>query len=79
MNNHQTIITDFIVQELAPGRNNIPPTLSLLNNGVIDSIGLLRLMAFLENSFNISVDPSDVDLSNFETISSICQFVKSKQ
>ena len=76
---NQTIITDFIVQEFASGRNNISPTLSLLDNGIIDSIGLLRLMAFLESTFNISVDPGDVDISNFETITSICQFVKSKQ
>ena len=51
----------------------------LLENGIIDSLGLLDLVAFLERSFAIAVDDDDVSLDNFETVRSIAVFVAGKQ
>lgn len=78
MINTQTIIKNFIITELAPGRDNITPTTSLLNTGILDSLSLLRLMAFLETTFNIQITPDDVGSNNFESIAAISQFVVNK-
>lgn len=76
--NTQTIIKNFIITELAPGRDNIATNDSLLSSGILDSLSLLRLMAFLETSFNIHITPDDVGSNNFESIAAISQFVQNK-
>jgi len=50
----------------------------LLDNGIIDSLGFLDLICFLEKEFNIKVSDEDLLPENFETIKIIGAFVESK-
>jgi acyl carrier protein len=49
----------------------------LLTSGVIDSLGLIRLVGFLESEFGIRVDDRELVPSNFGTIASIAAFIES--
>ena len=51
---------------------------SLLDSGIIDSLGTLELIAYLENEFDFIVDDEDMVADHFETIASITNFVKTK-
>jgi acyl carrier protein len=51
----------------------------LIQTGVIDSLGIFLLIGFLEERFNISVDPKDVVLENFETIDAITALVNTRR
>lgn len=48
----------------------------LLEKGVIDSMAFIKLVAFLEKKFNLSLDDLEVVQKNCETIQSISNFVK---
>ena len=50
----------------------------LLDSGIIDSLGTLELVAFLEREFGLIVDDDDMVADHFETIASISAFVKTK-
>jgi len=39
----------------------------LIDNGVIDSLGVMKLVAYLEETFAITVAPDDLVPENFET------------
>jgi len=39
----------------------------LIDNGVIDSLGVMKLVAYLEETFAITVSPDDLVPENFET------------
>lgn len=51
---------------------------SLLSRGVIDSIGLLQMVAFVEAQFPIKITPDDLVPENFETVNALKGLIQSK-
>lgn len=52
---------------------------SLLETGVIDSTGILELVAFLEKSFDVTVEDEELIPDNLDSISKIAVFVSQKK
>lgn len=48
---------------------------SLIENGVIDSTGVLELVAFVEERFGITVADADIVPANLDTLERITAFV----
>jgi acyl carrier protein len=77
----ESIVNDYVSrelinrQELLPLRNDTP----LIESGILDSLGLLSLLVFLEKQFNISVDDYEIIPENFNTINAICAYIRSHQ
>jgi acyl carrier protein len=78
--NIESALESFIVEEimLARKETKIDPDESLLSSGILDSLGLLRLVAFLEERFGVAVEGDEVIPENFETIDSIKNFIQHK-
>lgn len=57
---------------------DISPSDSLIESGIIDSLGTLDLVMFLEEEFGFTVGDEDMVADHFETIESISRFVSSK-
>jgi acyl carrier protein len=74
-------IEQFIVTEIAPGRGieSIAPERNLLAEGLVDSLGIVELIAFLEGKYAIKIGDDDIDPENFGSIDSIVSFVQSKE
>jgi acyl carrier protein len=51
----------------------------LLSSGIIDSFGVLEVMAFLEDTFGITIDPNRHELTEFETVDSIAALVETER
>jgi acyl carrier protein len=51
---------------------------SLLRTGVITSLGMMELVDWVETTFAIKVDPTEITEQNFDTASRIARFVTSK-
>jgi acyl carrier protein len=47
----------------------------LISSGVIDSFGVLEVIAFLEDTFGVVIDPSRHELTEFETVNGIAALV----
>jgi acyl carrier protein len=52
---------------------------NLLESGVIDSLGILEIVTFLNESFSLAVEDDDLIPENFQSIRSIASFVKQRQ
>jgi acyl carrier protein len=52
---------------------------SLLDQGVLDSTGVLELVAFLEKSFDITVAITEMVPDNLDSLDAIASFVQRKQ
>ncbi len=50
----------------------------LFDEGIFDSMGLLNLIAFLEENFNIIINDSELDATNFGSIEAIVAFLERK-
>lgn len=51
----------------------------LLSSGLIDSITIMKLIAHLEETYEIKVPPHDMVIENFNTISSIIEYITQQQ
>jgi acyl carrier protein len=74
------LIRAEIIATRPPERRNIDFTdgSSLVETGILDSVGVFTLVAFLERQFRIEVPDADLVWKNFESIDAITQFVESK-
>ena len=52
---------------------------ALLASGIIDSLGVLDLVSFIESEFKVAVCDDDLTPENFQTIDRMTAFVERKQ
>ena len=73
-------IVSLLRIEIAPDRNDIDfDNDSLLESGLIDSLGIFKLVSLLEKEFSIKISDDELLPDNFETASAIAKFVVHKQ
>jgi len=72
-------IRDFIQSDLLRGRDvPLGPRDSLINAGIIDSLGIQKLLEFLERTFAVKISDDEIVPENFETIDSITDLIEAK-
>ena len=74
-------IKDFILEEFLPGADpsELTPTTPLVTGGVLDSLGTVRLVTFLEERFGIEIQAHETSVDYLDTLNDIAQLVRSKQ
>jgi len=70
-------IKSFLTQQF-PMTKNVSNDEPLLTNGLIDSLGILEVVSFVENEFGIVVSDEDLLPENFGSIHSLSNFVHEK-
>jgi acyl carrier protein len=73
-------IRSFVVKSFLKGdksRKLLDDT-SFIDEGIIDSIGVLELLAFLEEDFKIKVEDEEIMPDNFDSVDKLVTFVESK-
>ena len=70
-------IARYIAEEFLPDTpaEAIPDDLNLIESGVVDSLGLLKIVAFLEEDLRLSIAPEAVLPENLSSIEAICTLV----
>jgi acyl carrier protein len=58
--------------------SDLADTDSLLENGVMDSTGILELVAFLESDFSMQMSDAEIVPDNLDSIASIAGYVERK-
>ena len=71
------IIRDFFSSELLQGTGEIAigDDDQLIESGVIDSLGIMTTLSFLEEKFSLQIPSEDLVPENFATISTIAALV----
>ncbi|HHG91240.1 MAG TPA: acyl carrier protein [Devosia sp.] len=77
----ETRIIQYLRQSLSDVGSGveISSQTALLGSGLLDSIGLVGLIEFLEESFSIQIPDADLGPDLFETPASIARFVQRRQ
>jgi acyl carrier protein len=65
----------FVEQDLPEG-TDLQPDTDLLLSGVLDSLGVVRVVHWLEDELGIEIDPADVVLENFQTVGAMVAYVE---
>lgn len=64
---------------LADPNATVPDDLDLLGSGVIDSLGMLKLISWIESTYDISISDVDLDPANFQNVDSVEALVERAQ
>lgn len=58
----------FVHDSLSRGRVEIDDDTQLVEEGILDSLLLMQLVAFIEKSYDVQIPPEDVTPENFGTL-----------
>ncbi len=57
---------------------NMSDDVSFLDEGIIDSMGVLELIMFTEETFNISVEDDEIKPENFDSVNKLHDYIQQK-
>jgi acyl carrier protein len=74
-------VKEYILKEFLPGENpdELTDETPLISGGILDSIATLKLVAFLEERYGITLEAHEADAEHLDTIRTISSLVASKQ
>lgn len=72
-------IRKFMIENfLFEDNGNLYEDTSFLENGIIDSTGVLELIAFLEKTYGISIEDQEIVAENLDSIGRVAAYVHRK-
>jgi acyl carrier protein len=51
---------------------------SFLQEGIVDSVGVLELVLFVEETFGLTVDDQEITPDNFDSVNKLAHYIRSK-
>jgi acyl carrier protein len=70
----------YILREFLPGEDpsELTEDTPLFTTGILDSIATLKLVTYLEEEFDITIEAHEADAENLNTITDISKLVSTK-
>jgi len=77
----ESLLKKFIAEKLLVSEEGFQygNDVSFLAEGIIDSIGVMELVSYVGDTFNITVDPQEVVPENFDSVSRLVDYVQRKR
>lgn len=74
-------LQEYIIENFmySADSDELTSELNLLDAGIIDSTGVLEIVGFIEESFEIQVDDEEMIPDHFQSISAMATYIKRKQ
>jgi acyl carrier protein len=71
-------LTEFIIKEVNPDLNldHLDDDEALIESGIIDSLGILKILAFMDETFGVDLSSDQIKPENFRDVRTICALVE---
>jgi acyl carrier protein len=76
----QSIVKTYILNEFLPGEDPsaLTDAVQLISGGILDSIAVLKLVTYLEEKFEITIEAHETGMDNFNSIADIVRLIRAK-
>ena len=78
----KSTVKDFIVKNFLFGNSSEEDTFadedSFLENGIIDSTGVLELIEFIEEQYTVKAEDDELVPDNFDSLSNVTRYIMRK-
>lgn len=76
--NDKDLIRQFVMEKLVRARkiDHIDDQDNLIENGIIDSLGIMQLVTYVETTFAVEVKDEDIIPDYFESIDAISNYIE---
>lgn len=72
-------VRDFVVDTFLFGEgSSLTGDTSFLDGGILDSVGMLEIITFLEDTFKITIKDNELVPENLDSLNNISRFLDSK-
>lgn len=78
MTTHAEALTTFIQDEIVLDDVAVDIDTDLLLTGAVDSLGVIRITHWMEETAGVVVDPGDVTLENFQTVAKMSAYLEKR-
>lgn len=75
----QSVLTNYIQEEFVRGRREVSTDDDLLSSGILNSLGILKLVSFIEERFDIRVPDEDIVFENFQSIDCLSTYLETQK
>ncbi len=71
----------YILENLLFSDNGhkLPEDVSFLEEGIVDSTGVLELVMFVEETFDVTVEDEEIVPENFDSVAQLAGYVRRKR
>lgn len=74
--NKEQMLLEYIKKDLLKGRvDNLSADDDLLDSGILNSLGILQLVSFIDERMDITVPDEDVVYENFNSVSALAAYL----
>jgi acyl carrier protein len=70
-----TFIGNYLIKDTV---STLDEDASFLEDGLIDSVGVLELVAFLEETYGFRVEDEEINPANLDSVNKLVAYVQSK-
>ena len=77
----QKTVKEYILKEFLPGEDSeeLTEATPLITGGILDSIATLKVVAFIEERYAITLASHEADVEHLDTIAAIANLIRSKK
>jgi acyl carrier protein len=74
------VLMNYLISELANSKNieKLDSSDNLIENGIIDSLGIMKLLMFLENTYSLKISDDELTMENFQSHNAILSLINRK-
>ena len=74
----ETIVKRFVVDEFAPDidPDQLDPEYDLLDGGIVDSLALLTIVAWIEDRFALALDAGEIGQDDLRSVRAMCSLIE---
>ena len=75
------LLINYIKEELHGGGADVEihPEDDLLGSGLVESMGMMKIIGFIESEFDVVVPPQDMTIENFITVEAMVNYISQKK
>ena len=76
----EEMIRTYIAENMLFSDNGYPhsDSASFLEEGIVDSMGIMELVMFVEENFHVTVEDEELVPDNFDSVSKLAVYIRSK-
>lgn len=80
MEDIKNVVKSYILEEFLPGEDPalLTDSTALVTGGILDSLATLKLVAFLQERYNVEIAPHETSVDYLDTLPDIANLVHSK-
>lgn len=71
-------LIEFLIENYHIDSDDFTKDTSLVTSGIIDSMGIIEVVEFLEKNHKVIIEDKDITTENFDSVTNIVNFINSK-